>query len=62
MKYDIQVTNPVPGIWYAVDHERFDADFDGEGYVPNYAQASGSTQWEAMRALIDQLEEADENS
>jgi hypothetical protein len=48
--------------WYAWDDLRFDADHDGEGYVPNYAQASSHTKWGAIEALIEQLREAEEGA
>lgn len=57
--YDIRVENPAPGVFVAIDDQRYDCDGDSEGYYPNYAQATGNSKWEAVRELINNLEEED---
>ena len=58
MRYDIRVEEDRLGFWTAIDDARYDVDGDSEGYRANYAQAIGNTKWEAVRQLIEQLEEA----
>jgi hypothetical protein len=58
MRYDIRVENPHSGFWVAIDDKRYDVDGDSEGHYPNFAQAIGNTKWDAIRQLIDKLEEA----
>jgi len=57
MRYDIRVDTCEFG-WIAIEDQRYDVDGDSEGYRANFAQAIGSTKWDAVRQLIDKLEEA----
>jgi len=62
-RYDIRVemVEKYRGVeyWTAYEDQRYDCDCDQDGFFPNYAQASGSSKWEAVRELIEQLEEHD---
>lgn len=59
--YDIRVemVEKYRGVeyWVAIDDQRYDCDCDQDGFIPNYAQATANSKWDAVRQLIDQLEE-----
>lgn len=59
-RYDIRVERMPSGSWLAIEDQRYDVDGDSEGYHGNYAQGAGRTKWEAIRDLIDSLEEHDD--
>lgn len=46
--------------WTAYEDNLFDADFDGEGYVANYAQATGNSKWDAIEDLLLSIREQEE--
>ena len=60
MRIDIRVELLPNGYWEAIDNERYECDGDSEGYYPNHARGSGLTKWDAIRELIDSLEDRDE--
>lgn len=44
--------------WSAIDSNTFDADFDGERYVTKCPIGRGATEIDAIRDLLNQIEEA----
>jgi hypothetical protein len=57
IEYD---SDPVYGSeWFAYDYDNYDADCDQDGFFSVCPMGHGKTKFEAIRDLIDQLEEAD---
>ena len=59
MKIDIRCdSDPIYGTeWFAYDDLTYDVDCDQDGYFSNSPMGRGKSPWEAMRDLIDQMEE-----
>lgn len=58
-KFNIRVELMPDNYWYAYDDDRYDAEVvDGE-WQGNHAKGTGLTKFEAIRELIERLEEND---
>ena len=51
-RIDIRLDEPYRGYWYAYDDQTYDGAPDS-----NSPQGRGKTKWEAIRDLIDQMED-----